>query len=107
MAERINPPSHAEPRAADIEGLEPERRADPAFSGSKSIKSAPGSVSGDIEVTAKGDESVRDSILKELRRLTRAEGVSNDYRFRTKLWAASSCSHGAAFTRLAGSCVNF
>src|SRR3546814_11090392 len=25
MAERINPPSHAEPRAADIEGLEPAR----------------------------------------------------------------------------------
>src|SRR3546814_19579152 len=63
MAERINPPSHAEHRAADIDGLEPDRRADTAFRGSKSIKSAPGSVSEDTEVTDKGAESDRKSVV--------------------------------------------
>lgn len=69
MAERINPRSIANDRQAD-EGLEqPARRADPDFSGSKSIKSGPGSVSDDAVVEAKGDESIRDSLLKEMRRL--------------------------------------
>lgn len=72
MAERISPSSHA-PASAD-KGLEPEasRRADNDFSGSKSIKSAPGSVSDDAGTVAKGDESRRDSILAEMRRLNRA-----------------------------------
>ena len=73
MAERISPSSTAKPSETD-QGLEPEasRRADNDFSGSKSIKSAPGSVSDDAETVAKGDESRRDSILAEMRRLNRA-----------------------------------
>lgn len=73
MAERINPPSHVSPTAND-QGLDPQttRRADDGFSGSKSIKSAPGSVSDDAEAEAKGDESIRDSLLKTMRRLNRS-----------------------------------
>lgn len=71
MAERINPPSHVDPRP-DTQGLEHDRRADDGFSGSKSIKSAPGAVSDEIEAEAQGDESARDTILKELRRLNRS-----------------------------------
>lgn len=72
MAVRINPASHDESKAANQnDGPDPARRADDGFSGSKSIKSAPGSVSEEIEVEAKAGESTRDSLMKELRRLAR------------------------------------
>jgi hypothetical protein len=64
MAERVNPPSVASaPAPAD---LEPARRADDSFSGSKSIKSAPGAVSPDLEPERGG--STRDILRAELRR---------------------------------------
>lgn len=73
MAVRINPASHVAATTAN-DDLGPgthDRRADPDFSGSKSIKSSPGSITDDVEDQAKGGESVRDSLLKEMRRLTR------------------------------------
>lgn len=67
MAARINPASHdaAEPQADP----EPARRADNDFSGSKSIKSAPGAVSPDMEPDRGG--STRDVLMQELRRAAR------------------------------------
>lgn len=72
MADRINPASHVS--ASDQqERPEPDldRRADPSFSGSKSIKSAPGSVTQEVENEAPGGESIRDTLRKEMRRLNR------------------------------------
>lgn len=72
MAVRINPASHATPANPDPGPGTQERRADPEdFSGSKSIKSSPGSVTEEVEDQAKSGESTRDSILKEMRRLNR------------------------------------
>jgi len=71
MAERINPSSYVEPPEPSPDLGIPVRRADDSFSGSKSIKSAPGSVSEDIASLAKPGESARDSILAEMRRLKR------------------------------------
>lgn len=71
MAERINPPSHVDqPSASD--GLADTRRADVDFSGSKSIKSSPGSITETYEPQAKVGESIGDSLRKEMRRLNRA-----------------------------------
>lgn len=64
MAVRINPASHAAPSAhADPD---PGDRAAPDFSGSKSIKSAPGAVSPDLEPDRGG--STRDIIRDQMRR---------------------------------------
>lgn len=71
MAERINPPSYVDDFAANDRGLAEHRRADEDFSGSKSIKSSPGSVTESYEPEAKGGESVRDSLRAEMRRLNR------------------------------------
>ncbi len=69
MAERINPPSHAND-LGDRKGLaDSQRGADEGFS--RSIKSSPGSVSETYEPEAKSGESVADSLRKEMRRLTR------------------------------------
>lgn len=68
MAERINPPSHAND-AGDRKGPADSRGADEGFS--RSIKSSPGSVSETYEPEAKAGESVADSLRKEMRRLTR------------------------------------
>jgi hypothetical protein len=70
MAERINPPSHVDP-IEPAPSLDPGR-ADDGFSGTKSIKSAPGSVSERTEYQPKASESVTDSLRAELRRLNRA-----------------------------------
>lgn len=73
MAERINPLSRvANDHASDGADELHERRAAKDFSGSKSIKSSPGSVTEEVEDMAKGNESSRDSILTEMRRLKRA-----------------------------------
>ncbi|MBO9580324.1 MAG: hypothetical protein J7498_05485 [Sphingobium sp.] len=76
MAERAFPPSNVQPIASARAGLdqEPARRADPDdLSGSKSIKSAPGSVSDEgMEFEAKAGESVLDSVREAARRLKRA-----------------------------------
>lgn len=71
MAERINPSSSVEPPEPTADLGATDRRADDSFSGSKSIKSAPGSVSDDTSASAKPGESTRDSILAEMRRLKR------------------------------------
>lgn len=71
MAERINPPSYVDEAAPRTQGLAHPRRADEGFSGSKSIKSSPGSVSEDYEPEAKSGESIRDSLRAEARRLNR------------------------------------
>ncbi|UIJ43789.1 hypothetical protein LZK98_11870 [Sphingomonas cannabina] len=73
MAVRINPSSHAAtPAASNDPGPGADRRADPEdFSGSKSIKSSPGSVTEDVSDMAKSGESTRDSLLAEMRRLRR------------------------------------
>lgn len=71
MAERINPPSHADDDAATGKDPAEQRRADTSFSGSTSIKSSPGSVSESFEPQAKRGESSRDSLLAELRRMNR------------------------------------
>ena len=70
MAERINPPSHddspATPPSPDADG-----RADPSgSSGSKSIKSAPGSVTSDLAPERGG--SIRDLLSDEMKRQRRA-----------------------------------
>lgn len=71
MAERINPPSHGTPRQQD--GLAEQRGVDePVSSRSPSIKSSPGSVTEDFEPEAKGGESIRESLQKAARTLTRA-----------------------------------
>jgi hypothetical protein len=69
MAARINPASHAS-NAADETDLEPARRAEPDFSGSKSIKSAPGAVSTDMEPERGG--SIRELLESELKRTKRS-----------------------------------
>lgn len=71
MAERINPPSHVGDQAADGRGLADTRRADDDFSGSKSIKSSPGSVTETYDPEAKPGESIRDSLRAEARRMNR------------------------------------
>lgn len=71
MAERINPPSHVDDVAAARTDPAEHRRADDDFSGSKSIKSSPGSVSESYEPEAKRGESARDSLLAEMRRMNR------------------------------------
>ena len=64
MAVRVNPASHAEPQAqADPD---PGDRAVEDLSGSKSIKSAPGTVSPDME--PERDGSIRDTLRTEFRR---------------------------------------
>lgn len=66
MAARINPASH------DDTKMEPDPgRAGEDFSGTKSIKSSPGSVAEADSINGKTDESVSDSIRAELRRLAR------------------------------------
>ena len=71
MAARMNPASHVEDRASPSQdGPDPARRADNDFSGSKSIKSAPGSVSPDMEPERGG--SIRDLLQDELKRQKRA-----------------------------------
>jgi hypothetical protein len=71
MAERINPPSYVDDQAANDKGPAEHRRADEDFSGSKSIKSSPGSVTESYEPEAKRGESSRESLLAEMRRLNR------------------------------------
>lgn len=72
MAARINPASHASAQdQQDRPEPESDRRAEPSFSGSKSIKSAPGSVTEEVDDQAPGGESIRDTLRKEMRRLTR------------------------------------
>jgi len=71
MAERINPPSHADDLSATSTGPADQRRADASLSGSKSIKSSPGSVAETYEPEAKSGESIRDSLRAEARRLNR------------------------------------
>ena len=72
MAVRINPASHVAPAPANEDkGPDADRRADTDFSGSKSIKSSPGSVSETVDDQAKAGESTRDSILAEIRRARR------------------------------------
>jgi hypothetical protein len=70
MAERMYPPSHDD-RSEKSGGLAEQRRADDDFSGSKSIKSSPGSVTETYEPEAKRGESIRDSLRAEARRMTR------------------------------------
>lgn len=75
MAERINPSSRAAPAptANDDAGPGNDRRADrDDLSGSKSIKSSPGSVTEEVEDQASSTESTRESLLKEMRRMNRA-----------------------------------
>lgn len=75
MAERINPSSRATlaTTANDDAGPGNDRRADrDDLSGSKSIKSSPGSVTEEVEDQASSTESTRDSLLKEMRRMNRA-----------------------------------
>lgn len=67
MAVRINPTSHVAP--ADDEAPASTRRADDFGGSTKSIKSSPGSVSEDVDSVAASNESIEDSIRKELRRL--------------------------------------
>lgn len=71
MAVRINPASNAQARPS-TEGEDAERRAGEDFSGSRSIKSSPGSVTEEVEDQAKGGESILESIRKASRSLTRA-----------------------------------
>lgn len=68
MAVRLVPASHEAP--TNEAGPDSGRRADDDFSGSKSIKSSPGSVTEQVEDQAKGGESIRDSILKSAKRLS-------------------------------------
>lgn len=69
MAERINPPSHIEP-TADANLDEPSRVDQSGSSGSKSIKSAPGSVITDHAPERGG--SIRDLLSDEMKRQKRA-----------------------------------
>jgi hypothetical protein len=71
MAERLNPASVYR-REDNVQALDPARRADTDFSGSKSIRSSPGAVSdADMEDQAKGGESILDSVRAEARRMIR------------------------------------
>lgn len=69
MAVRINPTSHAEAPAADADP-EPGGRAAPDLSGSKSIKSAPGAVSAEMEPERGG--SISDLLRDEMKRAKRS-----------------------------------
>ncbi len=70
MAARINPPSHVDEAPSDeATGPDRDRRAGEDFSGSKSIKSSPGSIDETVEDQASGGESIRDSISKAAKRL--------------------------------------
>jgi hypothetical protein len=71
MAERINPPSYVDDLPATDRVPAEQRRADDDFSGSKSIKSSPGSVTESYEPKAKSGESARDSLFAEMRRMNR------------------------------------
>lgn len=66
MAARINPASDIDDKVSPDPG-----RAGEDFSGTKSIKSSPGSVAETDSINGKTDESVSDSIRAELRRLAR------------------------------------
>lgn len=68
MAVRINPASHA-PAPAGEPGPDPDGRADD-FSGSKSIKSAPGSITPDVEPQRAG--SIREELERAIRNQRRA-----------------------------------
>jgi hypothetical protein len=72
MAVRINPASNVD-NAADSSPRSPveERRAGEDFSGSKSIKSSPGSVTEAVNDSGKASETVSDSIRAELRKIAR------------------------------------
>lgn len=70
MAARINPASHVEEAAEPQADPDPGRRADEDLSGSKSIKSAPGAVSADMEPERGG--SIRDLLTQEVRRVGRS-----------------------------------
>jgi hypothetical protein len=70
MAERINPPSRVD-EPANADGPAETRRAVDDLSGSRSIKSSPGSVTETYEPKAKRGESARDSLLAEMRRMNR------------------------------------
>lgn len=65
MAVRINPASHANDAAPQTD-LEPARRADDPSAAAKSIKSAPGAVSTEMEPERGG--SIRDLLAQELKR---------------------------------------
>lgn len=67
MAVRINPTSHVSP--ADEEAPASTRRADDFGGSTKSIKSSPGSVSEDVDSVAASNESIEESLRKELRRM--------------------------------------
>ncbi|MGI4744967.1 MAG: hypothetical protein ACRYGI_11410 [Janthinobacterium lividum] len=70
MAERINPPSHANDLGDGADPANGQRGAVESFS--RSIKSSPGSVSETYEPEAKAGESIGESLRKEARRLNRA-----------------------------------
>jgi hypothetical protein len=70
MAVRINPASHGDSADASQTDPEPARRADDTFSAGKSIKSAPGAVSTDMEPDRRG--SIRDLLEDEVRRTKRS-----------------------------------
>jgi hypothetical protein len=70
MAARINPASHGDEAAAHETSPEPRDRAVSDLSGSKSIKSAPGAVSSDMEPDRGG--SIRDLLSAELKRAKRS-----------------------------------
>ena len=69
MAVRVNPDSSVAKDRPSTEGSEPDRRADEDFSGSKSIKSSPGSVSEEFDDQAASGESIRESLQKAARGL--------------------------------------
>jgi hypothetical protein len=68
MAARINPASHAP--APDPADLDPGDRAAPDLSGGKSIKSAPGAVSAELEPDRGG--SISDLLRDEMKRRARS-----------------------------------
>ena len=69
MAARINPASHDNDAAEPQASPEPRNRAVTDLSGSKSIKSAPGAVSADMEPDRGG--STRELLMQEMRRQSR------------------------------------
>lgn len=72
MAVRINPASHDEPATTASDGPGPGSRAgNQDFSGSKSIKSAPGAVSANMEPERGGP--IRDLISAEMKRAVRSK----------------------------------
>lgn len=69
MAERLYPPS-SQPAETEAPAPNPQDRAADSLSGSKSIKSAPGAVSDDMEPERGG--SIRDILRDEAKRMKRA-----------------------------------